>query len=65
MVQAAGWKCFPRTNTLAYYNMELVISVKIFMVQSARWKCFPQTNAIAYYNVELVITVKKFYSTSC
>jgi hypothetical protein len=30
MVQTAGWKCFPQINTLAYYNMELVITAKKF-----------------------------------
>jgi hypothetical protein len=30
MIQDAGWKCFPQTNTLAYYNVELVITIKMF-----------------------------------
>jgi len=61
-----GLKCLTTTNTLAYYNAELITVVKGFMMLQAlpanirlRWKQLTATNAVAYsyYSVDIITTI--------
>ncbi len=65
MVQSAGWKCFLQTNALAYYIMELVITVKKFYGTSCWLEMFSVDKRSSLLQFGLVMTTKKSYGTIC
>ncbi len=55
--------CDVMTSTLAYYDKELMTTIKSFTVQNQAKSPFMldiMTNTLAYYNTKLIIVVKRF-----